>query len=60
LRSLDAELAQVGASLGSRALVDEYMHRFGLDKSLPEPRPGRAAGVPSYWYRDLCQPEESA
>jgi peptide/nickel transport system permease protein len=36
LGAILGKLAQVGASLGSRALVDEYMHRFGLDKSLPE------------------------
>jgi peptide/nickel transport system permease protein len=30
------KLAQVGANLGSRDLIDAYMHRFGLDKSLPE------------------------
>src|SRR5205823_9746067 len=36
LGAIAIKLAQVGANLGSRALIDEYMHRFGLDKSLPE------------------------
>ena len=36
LGALSVKLAQVGANLGSRELIDEYMRRFGLDKSIPE------------------------
>lgn len=36
LGAIMVKLSQVGANLGSRALIDEYTHRFGLDKSLPE------------------------
>src|SRR5437016_12422903 len=34
LSAIMGKLSKVGVSLGSRALVDEYAHRFGLDKSL--------------------------
>src|SRR5215471_12818522 len=36
LGALSVKLSQVGANLGSRELVDQYMRRFGLDKSIPE------------------------
>jgi peptide/nickel transport system permease protein len=36
LGAMSLKLAQVGGNLGGKALVDEYMHRFGLDKPLPE------------------------
>jgi len=36
LGAISIKLSQVGGNLGSRALIDEYMHRFGLDKSVPE------------------------
>src|SRR5215469_4548929 len=36
LAAIMVNLSRVGATLGSRALIDEYSHRFGLDKSLPE------------------------
>jgi peptide/nickel transport system permease protein len=36
LAAIMVNLSRVGASLGSRALIDEYSHRFGFDKSLPE------------------------
>jgi peptide/nickel transport system permease protein len=36
LGAIAVKLAQVGGNLGSRELVDEYMRRFGLDKSIPE------------------------
>ncbi len=36
LGAIAIKLSQVGGNLGSRELVDQYMHRFGLDKSVPE------------------------
>jgi peptide/nickel transport system permease protein len=36
LGAIAVKLAQVGANLGSRELIDQYMQRFGLDKSIPE------------------------
>jgi peptide/nickel transport system permease protein len=36
LAAISLTLALVGANRGSRDLIDAYMHRFGLDKSLPE------------------------
>jgi peptide/nickel transport system permease protein len=36
LGAIAVKLSQVGGNLGSRALIDEYMRRFGLDKSIPE------------------------
>jgi peptide/nickel transport system permease protein len=36
LAAILVKLNQVGANLGSRALIDEYTHKFGLDKSIPE------------------------
>lgn len=36
LGAIAIKLSQVGGNLGSRELVDAYMRRFGLDKSIPE------------------------
>src|SRR5262249_2532094 len=36
LGALSLKLSQVGGNLGSKALVDEYARRFGLDRPLPE------------------------
>lgn len=36
LGALSAKLASVGVNFGSKALVDEYARRFGLDKPLAE------------------------
>ena len=36
LGAIAIKLSQVGGNLGGRELVDAYMRRFGLDKSIPE------------------------
>lgn len=36
LAAISLKLAQVGGNFGGRELIDAYMKRFGLDKSLPE------------------------